>query len=44
MLVVAEGQQYSGRELAQMLAAAGFRDFRITPAAAPFSVVEARKP
>jgi hypothetical protein len=39
-----EGQQYSGRELAEMLTSAGFGDVRITPANYPYSVVEARKP
>jgi hypothetical protein len=40
MLALAEGQQYSGRELTEMLTNAGFRDIRITAACAPYSVVE----
>jgi predicted O-methyltransferase YrrM len=44
MLVASEGQQYSGGELTELLTGAGFADVRITPVAAPHSVVEARKP
>lgn len=44
MLAVTDGQQYSGRELTEMLAGGGFEDVRITPACAPYSIVEARKP
>jgi SAM-dependent methyltransferase len=44
ILTWTEGQQYSDHELTEMLTAAGFRDFRITPAFHPFSVVEARRP
>jgi hypothetical protein len=44
MVAWAEGQQYSGRELSDMLTAAGFQDIRITCAFAPYSIVEGRKP
>jgi hypothetical protein len=39
-----EGQQYSGRELMEMLTTTGFTDVRITATFHPYSVVEARKP
>jgi cyclopropane fatty-acyl-phospholipid synthase-like methyltransferase len=44
MLTWTEGQQYSGRELTEMLTAAGFQDVRITSAFYPYSIVEARRP
>ena len=44
ILAATEGQQYSGRELTEMLIGAGFADVRITPAFQKYSVIEARRP
>jgi acetylserotonin N-methyltransferase len=43
MLLATGGRQYSGREVAAMLEAAGFRDVAVTAAYGYYSVVSARK-
>ncbi len=44
MLLWVTGQQYSGRELAEMLAEAGFRDIKVTPTFGYWSIVTGVKP
>lgn len=44
ILMFVAGQQYSGRELTQMLTVAGFTDIRITAAFHLYGVIEAKKP
>jgi len=44
MLVWTEGEQYSGQELATMLAEAGFRDIEVQPTCGYWSIVTGRKP
>lgn len=43
MLVAMPGQQYSGRELREMLAGAGFKDIEVKPTFGYWSVVTGRK-
>jgi hypothetical protein len=43
MLTLAEGQQYTGRELIEMLTAAGFHDIEITPTFDYYSIVSGKK-
>jgi SAM-dependent methyltransferase len=44
LLMMTEGQQYSGRELTAMLTGAGFADVAVTPTFGYWSVVVGRKP
>ncbi len=44
MLVTMEGQQYSGKELSEMLAGAGFIDIEVKPTLGYWSIVTGRKP
>jgi ubiquinone/menaquinone biosynthesis C-methylase UbiE len=44
MLVTMEGQQYSGRELSEMLAEAGFTDIEVKPTLGYWSIVTGCKP
>ena len=44
ILAATEGQQYSGRELTEMLIGAGFADVLIAPAFEKYSLIEARRP
>jgi len=44
MLLWTEGQQFSGAELAEMLAESGFTDIEVEPTIGFWSVVTGRKP
>jgi len=44
MLLGAQGQQYSGRELSAMLAEVGFTDIEVKPTWGYWSIVTGRKP
>ena len=44
MLIAMPGQQYSGREIAGMLAQAGFVETEVKPTFGYWSIVSARKP
>jgi hypothetical protein len=44
MLVGMPGQQYSGRQISQMLADAGFTDIEAKPTFGYWSIVTGRKP
>ena len=44
LLMMTEGQQFSGRELAAMLGKAGFTDVDVKPTFGYWSIVSGRKP
>jgi SAM-dependent methyltransferase len=44
MLLMTTGRQYSGKELREMLSAAGFKDIEVIPAFGYWSLVTGRKP
>jgi hypothetical protein len=44
MLVWAEGQQFSGLELTQLLSKAGFININVTPSSDYWSIVNGEKP
>ena len=44
MLIEMQGQQYSGKEIAAMLAEAGFTDIEVKPTFGYWSIVTGRKP
>lgn len=44
LLLMSEGQQYSGRELTEMLSGAGFVDVEVKPTFGYWSIVTGRKP
>ena len=44
MMMYVEGEQYSGREIAEFLREAGFHDIQVTPTFGYWSIVSGRKP